>query len=556
MENLGLFGFRLIGKFRVTAGFLLFCVIANAQESVELSIGKPDAIVNLKTKEGSTLVKGEWRYSDVQIVEKDFKTPGSSEEDKLALYPTGKAIKTHDIFPKAGAKDFDDSKWEKLDPTSLEMRRGTGLLSFNWYRINVTVPQKVGNFSTEGSTLVFEIVMDDYAEILVDGKLSKSYGQSGGGVAKGWNGRNRVTLTTNAKPGQSIQLAILGTNAPIADLPENYIWVRSATLDFYKSFPKNPEWQNVGEVVKIDPSLEKIISPGAKLEKLATGFQFTEGPAWHPDGFLVFSDPNTNVIYSYKPENGNVEIYRTKSGYAGINIGEYHQAGSNGLTFDKEGRLIVCQHGERRVVRIEKKGPVTVLADNYEGKRLNSPNDLVLRSDGTLFFTDPPYGLPKAFSDNRKETPHSGVYAVINDKVKLLTTDLKGPNGIAFSPDEKYLYVSNWDITDIHNTKVIMRYEVAKDGSLNKGKVFFDMNRTDGEDALDGLKVDTDGNVFCSGPDGIWVISSDGKYLGRIKTPEHAANMAWGDNGYSLYIAASSGIYKIKLNTKGILAGQ
>ena len=556
MNGLGLFGFRLIWKFRVTAGFLLIFLNARAQESVELSIGKPDAIVNLKTKEGAALVKGEWRYSDVQIIEKDFKTPGPTGDDKLALYPTGKAIKTHDISPKAGVKDFDDSKWEKLDPTSLELRRGTGLLSFNWYRINVTIPERLGNFSTAGSTVVFEIVIDDYAEIFVDGKLSKSYGQSGGGVAKGWNARNRVTLTTNAKPGQSIQMAILGTNGPIADLPENYIWVRSATLDFYKSFPKNPEWQNVGEVVKIDPSLDKIIFLGTKLEKLATGFQFTEGPAWHPDGFLVFSDPNTNVIYSYKPENGNVEIYRTKSGYAGINIGEYHQAGSNGLTFDKEGRLIVCQHGERRVIRVEKKGPVTVLADNYEEKRLNSPNDLVLRSDGTLFFTDPPYGLPKAFSDERKETPHSGVYAVINDKVKLLSTDLKGPNGIAFSPDEKYLYVSNWDITDIHNTKVIMRYEVAKDGSLSNGKVFFDMNKTDDEDALDGLKIDTEGNVFCSGPDGIWIISPEGKYLGRIKTPEHAANMAWGDDGHSLYICASAGLYKIKLLTKGILAGK
>lgn len=557
MNNLGLlFCFRLIGKFRVTAGFLLICVTVNAQESVELSIGKPEAIVNLKTTDGASLVKGTWRYSDVQIVAKDFKAPGPSGEDKLALYPTGKAIKTHDIFPKAGAKDFNDSQWEKLDPTSLEMRRGSGLLSFAWYRINVTVPEKLGSFSTAGSTIVFEIVMDDYAEIFVDGKLSKSYGQAGGGVAKGWNARNRVILTTNAKPGQQIQIAVLGTNAPIADLPENYIWIRSATLDFYKSFPKNPDWQNVGEVIKIDPYLDKIIQPGTKFEKLATGFQFTEGPAWHPDGFLVFSDPNTNVIYAYKPENGNVEIYRTKSGFAGINIGEYHQAGSNGLTFDKEGRLIVCQHGDRRVIRIEKKGPVTVLADNYEGKKLNSPNDLVLRSDGTLFFTDPPYGLPQLFDDPRKETPHSGVYAVINGQTKLLTTDLKGPNGIAFSPDEKYLYVSNWDITDIHNTKVIMRYEVAKEGTLTNGKVFFDMNKTDGEDALDGLKVDTDGNVFCSGPDGIWVISPEGRYLGRIKTPAHAANMAWGDDGHSLYICASASLYKIRLLSKGNLAGQ
>lgn len=546
----------LVRKLRATAGFLFFCTVAFAQESVELSLDKPNAIVDLKNKESIVLVKGEWRYTDAQIIDKDFKAPGPSADDKLALYPTGKSIKTHDIFPKAGAKDFDDSKWEKLDPTSLELRRGTGLLSFNWYRMNVTIPEKLGNFSVEGSTVVFEIVMDDYAEIFVDGKLNKSSGQAGGSVAKGWNARNRVILTNSAKPGQKIQIAVLGINGPIADLPENYIWVRSATLDFYKSFPKNPDWQNLGEIVKIDNVLDKIIAPGTKLEKLATGFQFTEGPAWHPEGFLVYSDPNTNVIYAYKPESGNIEIYRTKSGYAGINIGDYHQPGSNGLTFDKEGRLLVCQHGERRVIRIEKKGPVTVLADNYQGRKLNSPNDLVLRSDGTLFFTDPPYGLPMAFNDARKETPHSGVYAVVNGQVKLLTTDLKGPNGIAFSPDEKYLYVSNWDITDIHNTKVIMRYDVAKDGTLSNGKVFFDMNKTDGEDALDGLKVDTQGNVFCAGPDGIWIISSEGKYLGRIKTPEHAANMAWGEDGHSLFITASSGLYKIRLLTEGKLAGR
>ncbi len=546
----------MVRRLCLVTGFLFFSVFASAQESVELSLDKPNSIVDLRTHAGIALVNGTWRYSDARIVDKDFKSPGPSADDKHALYPTGMMIKTQDIFPKAGAKDFNDGQWEKLDPASLELRRGTGLLSFNWYRINVTIPEKLGNFSAQGSTVIFEIVMDDYAEIFVDGKLNKSPGQAGGSVVKGWNSRNRVVLTNNAKAGQQIQIAVLGINGPIADLPENYIWVRSATLDFYKSFPKNPDWQNLGEVVKIDAALDRIIAPETKLERVATGFQFTEGPAWHPDGFLVFSDPNTNVIYAYKPETGNVEIYRTKSGYAGIDIGEYHQPGSNGLTFDKEGRLIACQHGERRVVRIEKKGPVTILADRYQGKRLNSPNDLVLRSDGTLFFTDPPYGLPTAFNDSRKETPHSGVYAVIDNQVKLLTTDLKGPNGIAFSPDEKYLYVSNWDITDIHNTKVIMRYDVAKDGALTNGKIFFDMNKTDGDDALDGLKVDTDGNVYCSGPDGIWIISSQGKYLGRIRTPEHAANMAWGDDGHSLYIAASSSIYKVRLVAMGKLAGK
>lgn len=534
--------------------FLFLSVLAIAQESVELAIGKPEAIVDLKTNEGVSLVKGEWRYSDAQIIEKAFRAPGPTDSDKLLLYPTGASIKTHDIFPKAGGTHFDDSKWEKLTPSSLEARRGTGLLSFNWYRINITIPEKLGNFSAAGAVVIAELVLDDYAEIFVDGKLSKSYGQAGGSVVKGWNARNRIILTEHAVPGQQVQLAVFGINAPIADLPENYIWIRSATLDFYKSFPRKTDWQRVGEIIRIDPSLDEIIAPGTTLQKLATGFEFTEGPAWHPEGFLVFSDPNTNVVYAYKPSSGNVEIFRAKSGYAGLDIGEYHQPGSNGLAFDKEGRLTICQHGERRVIRIEKKGPITVLADRYDGKRLNSPNDLIYRSDGALFFTDPPYGLPKLFDDSRKQSPYSGVYAVIDGRVKLLTTDLKGPNGIAFSPDEKYLYISNWDITDIHNTKVIMRYEVARDGSLTNGKVFFDMNKTDGEDALDGLKVDDRGNIYCAGPDGIWIISPEGEYLGRIRTPEHAANMAWGEDGHSLFITASTSLYKIRLNTKMVMA--
>ncbi len=191
------------------------------------------------------------------------------------------------------------------------------------------------------------------------------------------------------------------------------------------------------------------------------------------------------------------------------------------------------------------------MADKLKGKRLNSPNDLVYRSDGSLFFTDPPYGLPKAFGDAAKELPFSGVYAVVNGQVNLIAKDFQGPNGIAFSPDEKYLYVSNWDINDIHNTKVIRRYDVGIDGSLSNGKVFFSMNQTDGDDALDGLKVDMNGNVFCAGPDGIWIISSQGTYLGRIRTPEHAANMAWGEDGKTLFVTASTSVYKIRLKTSG-----
>jgi gluconolactonase len=287
------------------------------------------------------------------------------------------------------------------------------------------------------------------------------------------------------------------------------------------------------------------------VEKVADGFSFTEGPVWHPDGYLLFSDPNTNTIYRYNPANHNVTVYMSHSGYTGADIGDYHQPGSNGLTIDKEGRLIIDQHGNRRVIRLEKKGPITILSDNFDGKRLNSPNDLVLKSDGSLYITDPPYGLPGLFNDPQKETPYSGVYMIKNGKTVLLTKDLGGPNGIAFSPDEKYLYIGNWDIRDIHHTKTVWRYEVQADGTLKNGKNFFDWNLTEDDEAIDGIKVDKAGNLFVSAPGGVWIISAEGKLLGKIVTPERPANMAWGDDGKTLYLTAHTSLYKIRVNTGG-----
>lgn len=540
--------------------FLFSCLstfFLHAQEHRELAIGQPDAIADLRTHEGAGAVQAVWKFREADIVETGFKAPGPGATDPLPLYPTGKKITTHDIEPKAGAVDYDDSRWETVDPTKMETRFGNGLLSFVWFRLNVTIPDKIGDLTTAGSTAVLEIVADDYAEIWVNGKLNKTFGQSGGGTISGWNARNRVFLTDNAKPGQQFQIAILVANAPFADLPANYVWFRSATLDFYKTYPQNPDWQDVGQLIQIEPAFSAVIAPDARVEKLADGFQFTEGPVWHPDGFLLFSDPNTNVIYRYEPQTHNVSIYMTKSGYTGFDIGDYHQPGSNGLAIDAEGRLIVCQHGNRRVVRHEKKGPVTVLADNWNGKRLNSPNDLVLKSDGAVYFTDPPYGLPENYSDPKKETPHQGVYRTQNGKTELLSTDLGGPNGIAFSPDEKYLYVANWDIRDIHHSKTLWRYEVAADGKLANGKVFFDFSFTDGDEALDGIKVDNAGNLFVSAPGGVWVLSPEGRYLGKITGPERPANMAWGDaDGKTLYLTAHTGLYKIRTLNGGKTAGQ
>jgi gluconolactonase len=398
---------------------------------------------------------------------------------------------------------------------------------------------------------VFEIVVDDYAEVWVDGSLPIALGQSGAQFIKGFNAPNRVVVTRDAQPGQRIQLAVFGANGPLSNPPGNYVWVRSATLDFYKPGRIGRQAEVKADVRRIDPALDAIVPAHASIEKLAGGFLFTEGPVWVPDGYLLFSDPNANTIYRWTPD-GQVSVFRTKSGYAGVDVAEYGQPGSNGITLDPEGRVTIDEHGNRRVVRIEKNGVVTVLADRYQGKRLNSPNDLVYRSDGTLFFTDPPFGLPKAFDDVRKELAFSGVYSLRDGRLTLAATDLTGPNGLAFSPDERYLYVANWD----EKKKVVMRYRVHADGTLTDGEVFFDMTSAPGEDALDGIKVDVRGNLYVSGPGGLWVLSPEGKHLGTIVGPEHPHNLAWGDaDGRTLYLTAQTGLYRIRLNIPGVRPG-
>jgi len=531
-------------------------IVVFAQETRQLAVDKPQAIADLKTKEGAAVVSAKWFVQNGDIVNVDFKAPGPYAADALALYPTGTAIRSHLLRPQIGSLDFDKG-FKEINPTDLESREGTGLFSFVWYKVDVTIPETIGKLNVTGTTAVFEIVMDDYSEIWVDGKQSQAFGQSGNGLIAGYNTRNRVILSSNVHAGQKFRIDILGINGALGKLPDNYIWVRNAVIDFYKELPSNNSWKDVGKIYTIDPKLNSVIAPGTKVEKIADGFQFTEGPVWHPDGYLLFSDPNTNTIYRYDPITRNISVYISHSGYTGADIGEYGQPGSNGLVIDRDGRLIIDQHGNRRVIRIEKKGPVTVLADKFNGKRFNSPNDIVLKSDGTIYFTDPPYGLPNFFDDKRKELDYSGVFMIKNNEVILVSKDLGGPNGLAFSPDEKFFYVTNWDIRDIHHTKTIWKYEVNPDGTLANGEIFFDFNFTEDEEALDGLKIDKEGNLFVSAPGGIWVISPDAKLLGKIVTPERPANLAWGDeDAKTLYLTAHSSLYKIRVNTGGKFSWQ
>ncbi len=505
----------------------------------------PVVSLDLATREGAAMVNGQWRYSDTKIIEVDFKGPGADGQ------PTGVPVRTYDYLPKAGVAGFDDSGWEILDPTTLTERRGAGRMSFNWYRIAITIPKRIDGYDPSGSTVVFETALDDYAEIWVDGELPRAVGQTGGSVVGGWNAQNRLVIGRAVKPGQRIQLAIFGINGPLSNPPTNFIWMRYARLHFQRGpagpLAVTPQEVNV-EIVRKNRAIDAIVGPNPKIFKLAEGFQFTEGPVWHPGlEALLFSDPNSNVIYKYS-KDAQLSVFRTPSGYAGEDIAEYRQPGSNGLALDAEGRLTINEHGNRRVSRLEKDGRVEVLADRYGGKRLNSPNDLVYRSDGTLFFTDPPFGLPNVFDDPRKELSYSGVYAVRDGNVRLLTKELSGPNGIAFSPDQRFLYVGNWD----EKRKVVMRYEVAEGGTVSNGRVFFDMTNAPGEDAIDGIKVDVNGNLYVSGPGGLWVISPLGQHLGTILVPRHVHNMAWGDvDGRTLYLCARDRLYQIRLNVAG-----
>jgi gluconolactonase len=512
----------------------------------ELLPGRPDAVIDLQTDEGVALVGGEWRYSDAKVEEIDFVELGSPEDP---LGPGERPNRTYDVAPDAEAADYDDSAWETLPPADTMRRLANGRVCFNWYRIGVTIPERVGELDPTGCTVVFEVVVDDYAEVWVNGELPLVLGMTGGQVVGGFNAPNRVVLTRHARPGERFQIAVFGINGPISASPRNYIWMRTATLDLYA-----PERADARQRVKLEVEraggIEEVLPPDAIAERVAGGFEFTEGPVWSPEGALLFSSPNTNAIYRWAPE-GKVTVFRPKSGYTGTDIGRFAQPGSNGLTFDPDGLLTICQHGNRRVIRVEPHGNITVLADRYDGRRLNSPNDLAYRSDGTLYFTDPPFGLPGTFEDPAKELPFSGVFRVRAGAVELVTDELEGPNGLAFSPDERYLYVGNWD----PQRKVVMRYEVAA-GVPAEGQLLFDMTGAPGEDAIDGIKVDVGGRLYVCGPGGVWVLSAEGEHLGTLKLPEEPHNLAWGDeDGRALYVTAMTSVYRLPLATTGIRPG-
>jgi gluconolactonase len=308
-------------------------------------------------------------------------------------------------------------------------------------------------------------------------------------------------------------------------------------------------------IERLDPALDKLIDPAAKIETLAEGYDWSEGPIWVKEegGYLLFSDVPQNVVYKWK-EGAGAQPYLKPSGYTGAEP-RGGEMGSNGLTLDSNGRLVLCQHGDRRVARMD--APLSApqpkfatLADRYDGKRFNSPNDVVFHSNGDMYFTDPPYGMPKQFEDPAREIPFQGVFRRGRDgTVTLLTREMTRPNGLAFSPDEKLLYVAQSD-----STAAIWRvFDVKPDGTLGASRVLFDataMTKTL-KGLPDGLKIDTEGNLFATGPGGVLVISPQGKHLGTISTGQATSNCAFGDDGRTLYITADMYLMRVRLKAKG-----
>jgi len=310
-------------------------------------------------------------------------------------------------------------------------------------------------------------------------------------------------------------------------------------------------YPTIGKIERFDPRFDALVPKDAAIQKLAEGFKWTEGPVWIPGrNFLLFSDIPNNAIIQWSESEGK-RLFMKPAGYTGATP-RGGESGTNGLTLDREGRLVMCQHGDRRIVRVEKDGHWTTLVDKYRGKRLNSPNDLVFKSNGDLYFTDPPYGLANGPNDPARELDFCGVYRVSPDgKVTLLTDRMTRPNGIGFSPDEKTLYVAQSD----PEKAVWLAFPVKADGTIGEGRVFFDSTpwvKKKLPGLPDGLKIDKKGNLFATGPGGVSVFAPDGTHLGRINTGVPTSNCRFGDDGSTLYLTANTWLCRIRTTTKGV----
>jgi gluconolactonase len=327
------------------------------------------------------------------------------------------------------------------------------------------------------------------------------------------------------------------------------------------------QYSTATAVVRLDPALDALIAPDARVELVKDGFGFTEGPVWvqeGKDGYLLFTDIPGNVIWKLTPD-GKASVHLSNVGYNGPEVWrwggiqnngrertdprfeEFAMIGADGLTLDRQGRLIIATFAGRSLMRVEANGQRTVLADRYEGKRFGGPNDVVVKRDGAIYFTDTYGAFRLREKDPRRELLFNAVYMWKDGKLTLVVKDMPATNGLAFSPDEKILYVNG------SRDNYVNRYEVRGDGTVGNGTRFIDMSKESGTGVTDGLRVDSKGNLYETGPGGVWIISPEGKHLGTIRAPETATNVGFGDaDKKTLYIAARTGIYKIRVKTPGI----
>lgn len=310
--------------------------------------------------------------------------------------------------------------------------------------------------------------------------------------------------------------------------------------------------ETLGEIERLDPAMEQLLDEDAQIEILARGFTWTEGPVWVPEaqgGYLLFSDIPRNAVFQWREGQG-IRLFLQPSGYTGHAFYGL-EPGSNGLLLDPQGRLVLCEHGDRRIAVLTEDGGKRTLVDNYQGKRLNSPNDAVYMSNGDLYFTDPPYGLPNRWDDPRRELDFCGVYRLTSDgELTLLTDQLPRPNGIALSPDEKTLYVAQSD----PKAAIWMAFPIREDGTLGTGRVLFDATKWVGRrpGLPDGLAVDQQGNLWASGPGGILILTAEGRLLGRLNTGQRTSNCTFGEDGKTLFITADSFLCRVRTRATGI----
>ena len=516
--------------------------------------GTPEASVDLATTEGVRLLKAEWRYSDTKVVEVDFKAAGADGQ------PTGGPNRTYDFTPHAGAADFDDSGWEVIDPSLIVQATVHRALVLQLVPDLPDHPRQGRELRSHGVDGRVRDVVDDYAEVWVDGELPAALGQSGRLAGQGLEraqprGARRATC---ARGSRSSSRSSASTDRFRTRRRTSSGCARRA-LEFYKTAVRGPVSVAPHEVnVEVDPQRPGASTPSCRrrqgLREARRGLSSSpRARSGCRDGELPALQRSQRQHHLPLVRRGRAASRSSgpRAATPAPTSPSTRQPGSNGLTLDREGRLTINEHGNRRVVRIENDGAMTVLADRYEGKRLNSPNDLVYRSDGTLYFTDPPFGLPKVFDDPPEGAAvQRRVLARERQGHAALSDDLTGPNGIAFSPDEKFLYVGNWDESEEGRHAL----RGAADGTLGArpGVLRHDVGARRGRPRRHQGGRST-ATSTSPGPGGLWILSPDGKHLGTLVAP--STRTTW--RGASrrpdaVPVRAQTGLYRIRLNVAGV----